>query len=74
MKRFEMALGKNGGVVSFEITSENHLKLIVIENGQVYNLTLKDPTLEKEMIDQLRCRNGNLEISISRQETAAAEL
>ncbi|MDD7388652.1 MAG: DUF4956 domain-containing protein [Lachnospiraceae bacterium] len=34
-----------------------------------YNLTLKDPGKEKEMIDQLRCRNGNLEISISKQET-----
>lgn len=39
-----------------------------------YNLTLSDPSREKEMIDKLRCRNGNLEISVSRQETAAAEL
>lgn len=39
-----------------------------------YNMTLKDPAKEKEMLDKLRCRNGNLEISISRQETAAAEL
>lgn len=39
-----------------------------------YDLTLRDPSLEKEMLDQLRCRNGNLEISVSRQETAAAEL
>ena len=39
-----------------------------------YNLTLKDPAQEKEMIDKLRCRNGNLEITVSRQETAAAEL
>lgn len=35
-----------------------------------YNLTLRDPALEKEMIDKLRCRNGNLEITVSRQETA----
>ena len=34
-----------------------------------YNLTLKDPSREKEMIDKLRCRNGNLEITVSRQET-----
>ena len=33
-----------------------------------YNLTLKDATKEKEMIDELRIRNGNLEISISEQE------
>lgn len=39
-----------------------------------YNLALKDITTEKEMIDKLRCRNGNLEISVSTQETTAAEL
>ena len=39
-----------------------------------YQLVLRDPSKEKEMIDQLRCRNGNLEISISRQETMATEL
>ena len=39
-----------------------------------YNLTLKDPDREKEMIDTLRCRNGNLEITVSRQETATVEL
>ncbi len=39
-----------------------------------YNLTLKDATKEKEMIDKLRCRNGNLEITVSRQETTVTEL
>ena len=39
-----------------------------------YHLTLSDPTKEKELIDKLRCRNGNLEITVSKQETAAAEL
>ena len=39
-----------------------------------YNLTLKDVTKEKEMIDKLRCRNGNLEITVSRQETTVTEL
>ncbi len=39
-----------------------------------YNLTLKSAEKEKEMIDALRCRNGNLEISVSKQETTAAEL
>ena len=39
-----------------------------------YNLTLRDPSKEKEMIDKLRVRNGNLEITISQQETVAAEL
>lgn len=39
-----------------------------------YNLTLKDTAKEKEMIDKLRCRNGNLEITVSKQETGVAEL
>ena len=39
-----------------------------------YDLILKDASREKEMIDQLRVRNGNLEISVSRQESSAAEL
>ena len=39
-----------------------------------YDLILRDPAKEKEMIDQLRCRNGNLEITVSRQETTASEL
>lgn len=39
-----------------------------------YQITLRDGALEKELIDQLRCRNGNLEISISNQELASSEL
>lgn len=39
-----------------------------------YDLTLKDPAKEKEMIDKLRCRNGNLEITVSKQESANAAL
>ena len=39
-----------------------------------YNVMLQDPEREKEMIDKLRCRNGNLEIAVSRQETAGTEL
>ncbi len=39
-----------------------------------YNLTLKNVENEKELIDKLRCRNGNLEISISKQETVIGEL
>lgn len=39
-----------------------------------YNLTLRDAISEKEMIDQLRCRNGNLEIALSKQETVGGEL
>ena len=35
-----------------------------------YDLTLREGAQEKEMIDKLRCRNGNLEITVSKQETA----
>ena len=39
-----------------------------------YDIVLKDPAHEKEFIDRIRCRNGNLEINVSRQATAATEL
>ncbi len=39
-----------------------------------YNVILKDSDKEKEMIDKLRCRNGNLEISVSFQDSPVAEL
>lgn len=39
-----------------------------------YDVTLRDVTLERELIDELRCRNGNLEISVSKQSTVTAEL
>ena len=39
-----------------------------------YDLTLKDPAQEKGFIDQLRLRNGNLEISLGHRESAAAAL
>ena len=39
-----------------------------------YHVTLRDTSREKEMIDKLRCRNGNLEIMVSQQETSVAEL
>lgn len=39
-----------------------------------YNIVLRNPKDEKEMIDALRIRNGNLEISISSQETIAVGL
>lgn len=39
-----------------------------------YQIELLDESREKEMVDALRCRNGNLEIVVSRQETVSAEL
>ncbi len=39
-----------------------------------YNVMLRDVTREKDMIDKIRCRNGNLEIAVSKQETVGTEL
>ena len=39
-----------------------------------YDIELKDISKEKEMIDKLRCRNGNLEINVSKQSTMNIEL
>ncbi|MBQ9005299.1 MAG: DUF4956 domain-containing protein [Atopobiaceae bacterium] len=46
--------------------------------GSLYRLTydigMVDSAAERAFIDELRCRNGNLEIAISRQETGAEQL
>jgi hypothetical protein len=39
-----------------------------------YNIVLRDEKKEKEFIDELRCRNGNLEISIACREANNYEL
>jgi hypothetical protein len=39
-----------------------------------YDINLIDPKKEKDLIDELRVRNGNLEISIMRQECGINEL
>lgn len=40
----------------------------------IYNVGLSDPDQEREFIDELRCRNGNLEIALSHQEVASDEI
>jgi len=62
-----------------EYTSEHRLLAVKTTNlGSLFKLsyavTLKDGSREKEFIDALRCRNGNLEISSSLQSTGAGEL
>lgn len=62
-----------------EYTSSYDLTHVKTTNmGSLYRLTydivLRDASREKEFIDKIRCRNGNLEISISKQETQVAEL
>ena len=39
-----------------------------------YQIILKNPSKEKEFLDEIRCRNGNLEISCGRVELNREEL
>jgi hypothetical protein len=39
-----------------------------------YNIRLKDAKQEKEFIDEIRCRNGNLEVSMAKPEVNLGEL
>ena len=62
-----------------EYTKKNELVKVKTTNmGSMfrltYNVTLRDAALEKEMIDRIRERNGNLEIMVSKQENRTAEL
>jgi len=62
-----------------EYTKKNELIKVKTTNmGSMfrltYNVTLRDVSREKEMLDRIRERNGNLEITVSRQETHIAEL
>ena len=62
-----------------EYTKENELIKVKTTNmGSMfrltYNVTLRDSAKEKEMIDRIRERNGNLEIMVSKQESQATEL
>ena len=45
-----------------------------LDYSDVFDITLRDSRTEKSLIDRLRCRNGNLEITVSKQETAIGEL
>ena len=64
---FEEYTAKHG-LVSVKTTNMGSLFKLT------YNITLKDTCAEKEFIDKLRCRNGNLEISSSLQESKIGEL
>lgn len=58
---------------SYELTSVKTSNM-----GSLFKLTyqieLKGDVSEKDFIDKLRCRNGNLEIMLSRRETPVCEL
>ena len=60
-------------------TAYHRLKAVKTSNmGSLFKLTyeirMRDTTKEKEFIDQLRCRNGNLEIAIFDREDGLYEL
>ena len=64
----------------FEKYTKNH-RLVMVKSVNMgsmfrltYNLTLRDAKSEKEFIDAIRVRNGNLEITVSREETTTGEL
>jgi hypothetical protein len=39
-----------------------------------YSIRLRDEKLEKQFIDEIRCRNGNLEIMVCRMDAANEEV
>ncbi len=62
-----------------EYTSECDLVCVKTTNmGSLfkltYNISLKNILKEKEMLDKIRQRNGNLEITVSKQETSVVGL
>lgn len=62
-----------------EYTDSTELQLVkTINMGSLFRLSyqirMKNAGKEEEMLDALRCRNGNLELSITMQESRIAEL
>lgn len=62
-----------------EYTTEvEMLRVKTINMGSMFRLTyrvkFKDASKEKEFIDKVRCRNGNLEVALEREEFTAQEL
>ena len=57
---------KNRELVSVKTTNMGSLFRLT------YDMTLRDSSMEKALIDDIRCRNGNLEITVSRPETVVA--
>ncbi len=66
------------GILDSYTSSHELVQVKTANMGSLFKLTyrivLSSAEAEKEMIDKLRCRNGNLEISVSNEETTACEL
>ena len=62
-----------------KLTVSHKLRCVKTSNmGSLYQLTytleLKNPECEKELIDEMRCRNGNLDIVSNCSATVTEEL
>ena len=67
---FDDILGKyTSGSELMSVTTINMGSLYKLR----YSVRLKDKTLEKQMLDEIRTRNGNLEVICSRAKTADSE-
>lgn len=66
------------GILSRYTSSYETVRVKTVNMGSMYKITydivLRERNTEKAMIDALRVRNGNLEVSVSPKETATAEL
>lgn len=65
-------------VLNYYTSSAELLRVKTTNLGSLFKLTyrirLKNAAQEKELIDAIRCRNGNLEVSVGRQEGNSGEL
>ncbi len=59
--------------VSYELTQVKTMNLGSL-NRLTYDVVLRESGTEKTMIDELRCRNGNLEISLASRVAEASNL
>ncbi|MFR0951673.1 MAG: VTC domain-containing protein [Lachnospiraceae bacterium] len=77
LKIYPVSFSKYGTVYSNSIRS-GEITMHAANLGSMYELkyhiTLKNAKKEKEMIDQLRCRNGNLTIICGKRSTLQEEL
>lgn len=66
------------GILSEYVSAYELIKVKTTNMGSLfklkYDITLRSAGNEKELIDKLRCRNGNLEISLSGEETNTSGL
>ena len=62
--------GYNSSMISLDLSRWNTSEVTNMGSmfKLIYNISLKDPSKEKEFVDNLRCKNGNLEIALTRQE------